>query len=528
MFDVVIANGTLVDGTGATAYRADVGVADDRIAAIGDLSESDAGRVIDASGLVVAPGFVDPHTHSEGALLVDPQHANGLRQGITTELLGIDGMSYAPLSPGNYLMYRRWLGGLLGEPPVDLDMSTVAAFRQHYDRRVAVNTAYLVPHGTIRLEAAGFRDVPLVGPLMDRAKRLVRQGIEHGALGLSAGSSYYPGPWSTTEEIVELCMTVRDAGGVFMCEPRLAQSERAYGGGGVSEALEIARRSGVPLHLAHFRTDSRNAGRTEELMEPVDNAIEEGVDVTLDIYPYPTGSSIPVSTLPGWAQEGGPDAILGRLRDTAQRSRIVDYLRHERDDRYPLGEMVVSYAANVEHVEGMSVSELADRRGVSVEDAVCDLLVETDLALGHVMAPPSSVAVWRQISRDSMALLARPDYMVCSDITPAGSFPHPRSYGAFPRFLGRLRRQIGGISLEAMVHRMTDRPARRFGLTRRGRIERGYFADLTVFSPERVIDTATYDDPRQYPAGIPYVLVNGQIAVDDERCTGVMAGRAVP
>ena len=171
--------------------------------------------------------------------------------------------------------------------------------------------------------------------------------------------------------------------------------------------------------------------------------------------------------------------------------------------RYPLGEMVVSYAANVEHVEGMSVSELADRRGVSVEDAVCDLLVETDLALGHVMAPPSSVAVWRQISRDSMELLARPDYMVCSDITPAGSFPHPRSYGAFPRFLGRLRRQIGGISLEAMVHRMTDRPARRFGLTRRGRIDRGYFADLTVFAPERVIDTATYDDPRQYPVGIP-------------------------
>ena len=342
MFDVVIANGSLVDGAGTPAYRADVGVAGDRITAIGDLSESDAGRVIDASGLVVAPGFVDTHTHSEGALLVDPQHANGLRQGITTELLGIDGMSYAPLSHGNYLVYRRWLGGLLGEPPVDLDMSTVAAFRQHYDRRVAVNTAYLVPHGTIRLETAGFRDVPLVGPLMDRAKRLVRQGMEHGALGLSTGSSYYPGPWSTTGELVELCKTVRDAGGVFMCEPRLAQSERGYGGGGVGEALEIARRSGVPLHLAHFRTDSGNAGRVGELMAPVDNAIEEGVDVTLDIYPYPTGSSIPVSTLPGWAQEGGPDAILGRLRDTAQRSRIVDYLRHERGSRYPLGEMVVS------------------------------------------------------------------------------------------------------------------------------------------------------------------------------------------
>jgi N-acyl-D-amino-acid deacylase len=176
----------------------------------------------------------------------------------------------------------------------------------------------------------------------------------------------------------------------------------------------------------------------------------------------------------------------------------------------------------------MSLADAARREGRSMGEALCRVLLDEDLKVGYVGAPPSSPAVWRQMSRDCMALLARPDYMVCSDMTPAGGFPHPRSFGAFPRFLGRLRREFGGLTLEAMVHRMTDRPARRFGLRGRGRVERGCFADLVVFDPARVIDTATYDDPRRYPTGIPFVVVNGQLAVDQERCTGVLAGQAVP
>ena len=193
MLDVVISGGDVVDGTGARAYRADVGIRGERIACIGDLSQVVAARVIDAKGLTVSPGFIDTHTHSEGDLLVDPQHACGLRQGITTEFLGIDGMSYAPLSHDNYLAYRRWLKGLLGEPPEDLDMSSVEAFRANYHEKVSINTAYLVPNGTVRLEAAGFRDVPLTGDLMARYKDLVREGMEQGAVGFSTGSSYYPG-----------------------------------------------------------------------------------------------------------------------------------------------------------------------------------------------------------------------------------------------------------------------------------------------------------------------------------------------
>lgn len=261
-------------------------------------------------------------------------------------------------------------------------------------------------------------------------------------------------------------------------------------------------------------------------MERIDPARAEGLDISFDIYPYPTGSSIPVSYLPGWAQDGGPDAILGRLADADVRRWIARAI--DEDPSIPLAQLVCSCAGGDRSLEGMSLVDLAQRRGGTLGEVLCELLLSQRLVLGHVAAPPRSVALWHQVSRDCMALLARPDYMVCSDITPAGRFPHPRSYGAFPRFLGRLRRELGGLSLEAMVHRMTDRPARRFRLPRRGRLERGWFADLVVFDPDRVIDTATYDDPCQFPVGIPYVVVNGQVAVDRERPTGVLAGQAVP
>lgn len=526
MFDLVISGGTVVDGSGSRGYRADVGVIGETIQAIGDLSPSRAERVIDASGMTVAPGFIDTHTHAEGALLVDPQHAYGLRQGITTEFLGIDGMSYAPLSPEKYRLYRHWLGGLLGDPPEDLDMSSVAAFRAHYHRKVAVNTAYLVPHGTIRLQVLGFHDAPLRGEHMAAARRLIREGIEQGAVGFTTGSKYYPGPWADTAELIELCQAVREAGGVYMCEPRRANLERAFGGDGVREALAVAQQSGVRLHFAHYRTAPETAGRIDKIMERIDPAKAAGADITFDIYPYPSGSSISVSLLPSHAQEGGPDAILRRLTDPAERRKIADDL--DRCEGLAMQQLVLSSLPKNGQLEGMSLPDIARQRSLSLGETLCQLLLDEGLKVGHVGAPPPSVALWRQVSRDCLALLARPDYMACSDITPAGSLPHPRCYGAFPRFLGRLRREFGGLSLEAMVQRMTDNPARRFGLPKRGRIEKGYFADLVVFDAERVIDNATYDDPRQFPTGLPFVVVNGQVAVDHERCTGVMAGQSVP
>ena len=526
MFDVLIVNGAVVDGTGAPGLRADVGVVGDRIGAIGRLAGAEARRVVDASGMVVSPGFVDPHTHSEGDLLIDPRHANGLRQGITTEILGLGGMSFAPLSAPNYRVYRRWLAGILGDPPEDADMSTVSAMRANYDRRVAVNTAYLVPNGAVRLETNGFRSGRLSGEQLDRARRLVRESLEQGAVGFSNTTINYPGGWSDTAELIELATAVREGGGVYVDASEPFGGRRAYGGGETPEWLEIARRSGVRMHFAHYRTSAKTAGKAEEIMLDRDAARAEGIDFTLDIYPYPTGATVPVTFLPGRFQEGGPDEILKRLQDPKLRETAAAHLESSRVAA--LDSMVLSYVDGMPELEGMSLPDVARERGVSPGEALCSLFVETGLKVGYWGAPPDSVALWRRVDRDAMALLARPDYMVCSDITPAGGFPHPRSYGAFPRFLGRLRRRVGGLSLEDMVHRMTDRPARRFGIMRRGRIEKGYYADLVVFDRDRVIDTATYDDPRRFPIGIPYVLVNGKVAVDREECTGVMAGRAVP
>ena len=525
-FDLILTGGQLLDGTGTPAVGADLGIVGEKIEAIGDLSRAQARRIIPLQGLTVAPGFIDTHTHSEGALLHDPQHACGLRQGITTEIVGLDGMSWAPLSRPNFQLYARYLGGILGDPPPELDMGSITAFRAHYHRKAAVNLACLVPHGALRLELLGFRDLPLRGETLRAAKRMVRQGVEQGAVGFSTGAAYHPGYWADTRELVELCRAVRQAGGVYVNEPRVGRPGRAFGGGGILEGLEIARQSGAPVHFAHLRTTEQTAGRLVELTAPIDRAKDQGVDCTMDIYPYPSGSSIAVSFLPGEMQEGGPDAILERLADPERRRALRGHL--ENHLFAPLEPVTFSYLPRNSHLEGKSLAEASRLRGSSPAQTLCDLLLEEELKVGYLNAPPSSPALWQAIDKDCLQLLARPDAMACSDITPLGSAPHPRCYGAFPRFLGRLRRRYRTLSLETMVQRMTDGPARRFGLAGRGRLQPGYFADLVAFDPGTVTDTATYEDPRQFPVGIPWVVVNGRVAVEEGRCTGVLAGQAVP
>ncbi|MDP7628296.1 MAG: D-aminoacylase [SAR202 cluster bacterium] len=527
MFDVLITNGTVVDGTGAESFRADIGITGRRIESIGNLSDSTAKHIIDATNLTISPGFIDTHVHCDGALLMDPQHASSLRQGVTTEILGQDGLSYAPLSAKNYHIQRRYLSGILGSPPENLDMTSVASFRSHYNEKVAVNTAYPVSHGALRIESVGFRDAPLTDKALEHAKGLLRQGLEQGAVGLATGMSYHPNAWSTTSELIELCKVVAEANGVYITHLRDVNTDRAIGGGGIPEALEIGRRSGVKVHFSHTRTSVANAGQVADVVALIDQGKAEGIDCTLELYPYPTGSSLLVSNLPSWAHDGGPDKIIERLKTPSTRSKIIESI--EAHGSRPLTESVLSYMPNKNSdLEGMPVSEIAKCRGKSLGEVVCDLLIEEDLQIAFWMAPPNNIYGWQQVSRDALELLSRSDYMVGSDSIPLGSVPHPRAYGTFPRFLGRLRREFGTMGMEAMVQRLTDNAARRFGLTNRGRITTGYFADITVFDAERIIDTATYDNPRQYAAGIPYVLVNGKVAVDHERCTGVLAGQAIP
>ena len=525
--DLIIRGGELIDGTGAAARPADLAVERDRISAIGDLSAQTAAREIDARGLIAAPGFIDTHAHSDGILLHEPQHASGLLQGVTTEIITQDGLSYAPLSAEHLASYGRYLAGLLGPPPLGLDMSSIAAMRAHYEGK-GCNVAVLAPHGPVRLSSVGFRDTPLVGEGLAAARRLLAESLEQGALGFSTGLSYYPNSYSDTEELAALNETVAAHGGVYVVHVRNHNNDRAPGGTGISEALEVGRRSGVAVHVSHYRTHPANAGRAAELMEEIDAAKADGVDVTLETYPYAAPATVPGYFLAGEFHEGGIDALLGRLADGRLRPRLLHSLR----TLFP-GALEGSAWTWIDHpqlrrFEGMAMADAAAAQGVSVEEHVLDVMLESGLACGFRYQPPASVTVTRRIEADIVALLSRADYTVGSDGIPfSGGMPHPRAYGTFPRILGRLRRRHNA-PLEHLVRGMTGLPAERFQITDRGLLREGAFADITLFNPDTIIDTASYEDPKAEPSGIPYVLVNGQLAVEGGRVTGILAGRAVP
>ena len=519
IFDVIIRNGTVIDGSGGPARCVDVGIRGSVIEAVEDLGAAQGATTIQADGMVVAPGFIDSHAHSDVMLLADPQHAPKLLQGVTTEVLGQDGLSYAPLSPDNLQLYRRYLAGLNTSLDVDWNWSSVAEYRARFDGHVAINTAYLIPHGAVRLEVLGMQDVPLVGDDLKRAQRLVERGMEEWGVGFSTGLAYYPQVYSDTEELIELCRPA--AGGVFA--PHLRSIFRGEPFDPVQEALDISRGSGIALHLTHF-------GPGWDI-SMVDRARDGGLDVTFDAYPYFSGSSTLMAFLPPWAQVGGPDDILERLADPVQRKRMEGEVAGIRiaNRIKSWGDMMISHAPSAanRHLVGLTIPEATAARGFETcEEFVCQILLEENLEVGHRMPPPPDEVV-EAGSEKYMKLLEREDYAVSSDSILAGDKPHPRAYGTFPRVLGRLRRKYGN-SLESLINRMTAFPASRFGLDDRGLIRPGMAADVVVFDPDRINDTATYDVPKSHPVGIDYVLVNGRIAVEAGIPTGVLAGRTVP
>ncbi len=525
-FDVIIENGLVIDGSGAGGTKNSVGITDTKITAIGDLSAAEASKRIDASGHVVSPGFIDTHAHSDGALLNDGQHAEGVRQGITTEIVGPDGLTYAPLPRKKYLMYRQYLSGLLGLPPEDLDMSSIGSALNNYHHKTAPNVAMFLGHGPIRLGAVGMEDVPLRGEVLRLAIRTMEESFEQGACGFATGLSYYPNSFSDSQELVELCKVAARYDKAFSIHTRNHNVDRAYFGGGVEEALEIGRRSGVKVHIEHYRTSADNAGRVDEIMEPIERAKDDGVDVTLELYPYPVGSGHPLSHFPSWFHEGGTEAALRRLADKETKAMLVREL--ESKDSSVLHNYSWTWIASEKnrHYEGMSFGDVATERATSIEQMICEVMLEERFSCGLRGVPPSSARLWRAVEEDIMSLLDRPDYMVGSDAIPVGGLQHPRAWGTFPRIMGRLRRRHG-YPVEQLVQRLAQNPARRFGLAERGEIREGFRADICIFDPEMINDLSSFEDPMMHPIGIPHVLVNGQLVVENSECTGVMSGEGI-
>lgn len=525
MLDLLFRGGRVIDGAGNPWFRADVGIAEGRVAAVGRLAGESAAQTIDADGLFVCPGFVDMHTHSDLQLLVNPAHEAKVHQGVTLEVLGQDGLSYAPVTDEVLAQLRRQLAAWNDDPPgFDWSWRSVAEYLDRLDQGIAVNAAYLVPHGTLRMCAMGLDDRAPAEEELARMKQLLAEGLEHGAVGLSAGLTYAPGMYAGDDELAALCDVLREHGGFYCPHHRNygLHALEAY-----ADSIEIARRAGVPLHLAHAHLGFEvNRGRAPELLESIDRARAEGVDVTMDTYPYLAGATYLHAFLPGWMHAGGSAQTLARLRRPDLRERLRVEMEEEGSDGFhdiPIDWTIVTISSarrpGNERWIGRSVAEAAAEAGERSIDFVCELLVDEELGVACIAHIGNEENV--------RTIMAHPAHTVGSDGILVGERPHPRSWGTFPRYFAVYVRELGILTWEQAVRKMTSLPAQRLGFSDRGLLRPGMAADVVCLNPDSVEDTATYENPRQLPEGIPYVMVNGRLVVDDGRHTGELAGRAL-
>lgn len=531
-FDLLIRHGKIIDGTGRPAFTADVGVVGDKITEIGAIpAEAQAAQTLDASGQVVAPGFIDIHTHADIALLARPDHLPKIMQGVTTEIFTNCGLGFAPVTAEALEIQRRYIAGLFGDDGhavaketstarhVDWNWRTVADFLSRFESQgVGTNIAYLIPHGAVRVSAMGMEERAADAGEVAQMVAMIAQGMEEGAWGLSTGIWYAPMRAADRAELVAICR----AAGFF------ATHQRDYGANlftATEESTEIAREAGVPVQIAHLQMNgASNAGRAPELLEQLERIRASGVDATCDTYPYTAGSTFIQSLLPTWAVDGGPEAILRRLTEPETRARIIASLSGSASpsglgfdwSRYML---VGAESAVNGPYEGQTFDKIAAARGLSAPEWVCAVLEEDNLraCFVHHGAHEGNV-------RD---ILRWPHQMVGSDGLHLPGKTHPRLYGTFPRVLGRYAREEGVLSLEQAVHKMTALPAARIGLQKRGALAVGNFADLVIFHPDTIHDVATFEDPLRYPVGLPYVFVNGQAVKWNDEPTHALPGHVL-
>ena len=509
-FDRVLKGGTVVDGSGAPAFAADVALAGSRIAAVGPGLEG--AETIDCSGHVVAPGFIDTHSHSDVKVLAEPALPMKLRQGITLEVLGQDGISVAPVRPEDRDAWRQKLSGLLGDFGVVWDWSSVAEYLARV-RAIAPaqDMAYLAPHGALRQWVMGGGDRK-AGPAERAAlQQALRQALAEGACGLSTGLIYPPCCYADTEELLALGRVLAETGKPVVVHMR-SESDRLLEA--VQEMLEVGRVSGCAVHISHLKVAGRdNWGRVEELVRLLEDARAEGLAVTADQYPYAAGSTVLGAILPPWAHDGGTEATLARLRDPAARGRMraqmADTAPADWDNFWkwsgPEGILVADIPSG-RHPEwlGRTLAEVARQRGADPFEAAFDLLLEERMGVAMVSFSQDEAVVER--------LMRLPFVNVCTDGLLGGR-PHPRAYGSYPRILGRCVRERRVLTLEEAVRKMTSQAARALGLPDVGYVRPGHRANLVVFDPALVRDRATFEDPLQLPEGIRDVLVGGRPVV---------------
>ncbi|MGO4690331.1 N-acyl-D-amino-acid deacylase family protein [Glaciibacter sp. 2TAF33] len=539
---IVFSSATVVDGTGSPRYTADVLVQGDRIAWIGEpgalepRTNGQGGaaphtRRIDARGRVLAPGFIDMHAHSDLAVLRDPAHLAKLSQGITTEVIGQDGLAYAPVDDAALAQVRRQIAGWNGNPDdLDFGWRSVADYLDRLDAGTPTNVAFLVPQGNLRMLTVGLHDHAASAGDLDRMSGILHDGLDAGAVGMSSGLSYTPGMYAGTAELEALCAVVAEHGGYY------APHTRSYGAGALdayAEVIGIARRTGCALHLTHATLNfGSNRDSAPAFLAMVDAALDDGVDVTLDSYPYLAGATTLAALLPSWFAVGGTEALIDRLATldspamAGERDRLDRALDVTGSDGFH-GEVADWSAIEISGVVnpelagyvGRTIAEIADTERRGARQVVTDVLLRDELA--------TSILMHVGHEHNVQAVMRHRVHSGGSDGILVGTRPHPRAWGSFPRYLGHYIRDLGVLTLEEGIRHLAGTPARRLRLPDRGLVREGYVADLVLFDPATVRDTATFERPRRQAEGISHVLVGGELAIDDGGRTDAVSGRVL-
>jgi len=529
LYDIIIRNGRVIDGSGRPGINADIAINGDRIDRIGNLRGAKAKREIDAHGQVVAPGFIDMLGQSEQYVLIDPRAMSKVMMGVTTEITG-EGESIAPVND-RVLKEQEDFNRRYN---LTVDWRTFDEYFKRLDRQGAgINLGTFVGATQVREYVIGYDNRPPTAAELEQMKRLVADAMKDGALGVSTSLQYVPARFAKTDEIVELAKVAHQYGGIYISHQR---SEANAIDDSMKEVFEIARRANIPAEIWHFKTAyKKNWGRMPEMLGRIAAARRQGLKITADVYPYVAGSTSLSACLPPWALEGGTDKMVARLKDAETRKRLKWEISNDAKDWENIylgsggpGGILIGSVTNreLEQWQGKRLSEIATAQNKDPLDALFDFIIADHGQTG---------AIFFMMNEDDMkAALKSPFVSICTDSGAratdgplAGSKSHPRGWGTYPRILGRYVRDEKLMPLELAIHKMTGLPAANVGLKQRGLLRQGYFADITIFDPRTVIDRATFEEPNQYPVGINYVVVNGQIEVDNGQRTPVNSGRVL-
>ncbi|MFQ5641921.1 MAG: amidohydrolase family protein [bacterium] len=523
-FDFIIKSGLIIDGSGAEGFVADIGIQGEKIVAVGKLEASQAYRVIDAEGLVVAPGFIDVHSHSEDELLVNPKAESKIRQGVTTEILGQDGNSIAPLTEDMQSTLDQHYQNTYG---IRVDWRDFADYFQKLKQTgTAVNVGTLVGQGTLREFVVGTADRPASFKEFKLMQKLAADALQQGALGISSGLEYTPGAFASREELIAICKTMQFATGIYVTHIR---DEADYVLQALDEAIEVAKGADVSLHISHLKCmGRRNWSKLADVFEKFRRARFKGVSITMDRYPYTAYNTSLSSLFPVWAREGDSQQFLQKLRNPELLPKIKEATL-EKIKLIGSWDSVLISSVELEknkYLLGKRVSEVVSGNGSDGFDFVRQLIIEENNGV--------DMCGFAMSDENTRKILSHPSCMVATDASARADYgklshsnPHPRTYGTFPRVIAKYVKEEKLFSLEEAIRKMTNLPAVRFGIKRRGKIRPDFFADLVIFHSAKIKDRATYNHPHRYPAGIKMVLVNGRVVIEQEQHTGALPGKIV-